>query len=236
MITPTIASFLILFGLQTQTSIFSLSSFPFRYIGRISYSLYLVHWPIIILLKINYGSTLIIQGLAIVLSFFFAYVLHEKIEKKCRLHKIKAERAQSFWPKRKSLVNLGLFSSSIFVILIGIYTSTMTTPIKIDDIQQSTAVNSSFKANIKSDNKNIWTCQTYEKGVLNGESKYKLSMVSPWWEAWLGPWWGLGGTKREEREKEREDGVLVRGGFSCRNSNSGTKIGALHKDWCTAQG
>jgi len=175
MITPTIASFLILFGLQTQTSIFSLSSFPFRYIGRISYSLYLVHWPIIILLKINYGSTLIIQGLAIVLSFFFAYVLHEKIEKKCRLHKIKAERAQSFWPKRKSLVNLGLFSSSIFVILIGIYTSTMTTPIKIDDIQQSTAVNSSFKANIKSDNKNIWTCQTYEKGVLNGESKYKLS-------------------------------------------------------------
>ena len=62
------------------------------------------------------------------------------------------------------------------------------------------------------------------------------ALVSPWWEAWLGPWWGLGGTKREEREKEREDGVLVRGGFSCRNSNSGTKIGALHKDWCTAQG
>ena len=151
MITPTIASFLILFGLQTKSSIFSLSSFPFRYIGRLSYSLYLVHWPIIILLKINYGSTLIIQGLAIVLSFFSAYLLHEKIEKKYRLHKIKAKGAQSFWPKRKSLVNLGLFSSSIVVILIGIYTSTTTTPIKIDDIHQSTAVNSSFKANIKSD-------------------------------------------------------------------------------------
>ena len=81
----------------------------------------------------------------------------------------------------------------------------------------------------------------------------------PWWKHWRGDRWApvgavaLGGSvvaassaepssaepssdlvgrrEKRERKKEREDGVLVRGGFSCRNSNSGTKIGALHKSF-----
>ena len=41
----------------------------------------------------------------------------------------------------------------------------------------------------------------------------------------------VGLREKREREKEREGGVLVRGGFTCRNSSSGTKIGALHKSF-----
>jgi peptidoglycan/LPS O-acetylase OafA/YrhL len=133
MIVPTMASFLILFGLQTRISNFILSGSLFRYIGRISFSLYLVHWPIIILLTINYGSTLFSQSAAILLSFSCAYLLHEKIEKKYRLHKIKNIHGHSFWPKRKSYINLGLFSSSVVAIIIGIYASTTTTPIKSEN-------------------------------------------------------------------------------------------------------
>lgn len=148
MLIPTAASFLIIFGLQTKASNFSLSSLPFRYIGRISYSLYLVHWPIIILLKINYGNTLASQGSALVLSFLCAYLLHEYIEKKCRLRKVITDGGQSFWPKKQSIINIGLLFLPVAATVIGLYTSTSTST-SAKDIDNEKVGYSKLKANTK---------------------------------------------------------------------------------------
>jgi peptidoglycan/LPS O-acetylase OafA/YrhL len=173
MIIPTFSSFLILFGLQTKSSNFSLSSFPFRYVGRISYSLYLVHWPIIILLKMNYGNTLIIQGSAIVLSFMCAYLLHENIEKKCRLHKVMGEEGRSCWPKRKSLINLGLLSSSIVVTCIGFYGATL---IKNENVHQSKAEHSNVEVNTDSN----YITSVHGIDARNISTTYR-KFISPLW-------------------------------------------------------
>ncbi|MBC8126139.1 MAG: acyltransferase, partial [Gloeobacteraceae cyanobacterium ES-bin-144] len=61
------------------------SSAPFRFIGRISYSLYLVHWPLIVFARSWYGElTPTLVSLLVVVSFLLTVMLHYLIEQPLR--------------------------------------------------------------------------------------------------------------------------------------------------------
>ncbi len=87
---PVIATMLLLIGSQSQSLInLILSSKPFRFIGDTSYSLYLVHWPIVcfigLFISLNNPKT---QLLTIVSSMILGYLSWYLIEEKFR-HGIK---------------------------------------------------------------------------------------------------------------------------------------------------
>jgi peptidoglycan/LPS O-acetylase OafA/YrhL len=70
-----------------------LSTNLFVFLGKISYSLYLWHWGIIVLLKYNLRyllsdtSNIIVGGIIVVLTFLLAYLSHIYVENKTRNYK-----------------------------------------------------------------------------------------------------------------------------------------------------
>ena len=52
------------------------------YVGKLSYGLYLVHWPIFVLIRFNVGLKDSWVLLALVLSFAFAILMHHGVENK----------------------------------------------------------------------------------------------------------------------------------------------------------
>lgn len=81
---PVIATMLLLLGAQNNNIVNTvLSSKPFQFIGDISYSLYLVHWPIICFVGLfirltNPATQLLIISASIFLGFFSWYFIEEK--------------------------------------------------------------------------------------------------------------------------------------------------------------
>lgn len=75
------ASLLIAYGQATVTD-HILSTSPLRWVGAISYSLYLWHWPIITFYRINYGFTLSLPATAglVLVSIVFASISYYVIE------------------------------------------------------------------------------------------------------------------------------------------------------------
>ena len=59
-----------------------LSKKPAVYVGKLSYGLYLVHWPIFVLIRFNVGLKDSWVLLALVLSFAFAILMHHGVENK----------------------------------------------------------------------------------------------------------------------------------------------------------
>lgn len=120
MVLPTISVFLVLLGLQTSLSINCLSVPLLRYLGKTSYSLYLVHWPIIVLVKLNFGITLISYLMIIFLSLASAHILHQSIEKRYRLRKVTLVEGKAYWPKRGVYISVSLFIATISSVLVGL--------------------------------------------------------------------------------------------------------------------
>lgn len=71
------------------------------YFGDISYSLYLVHWPLLVLLRRRFGAKDSVAVLALVLSLFASAIIYHQIENPIR---------NMTWPNRKSFALLfGVF-------------------------------------------------------------------------------------------------------------------------------
>lgn len=72
-----------------------LGSVPARYIGKRSYSLYLWHWPVIVLMRWTVGTeTALMQTLAIALSFLLAELSFRFIEQRFTRHKARNRNAR----------------------------------------------------------------------------------------------------------------------------------------------
>lgn len=73
-------------GASSRISRVIFANFPARLIGKISYSLYLVHWPLIVFFAALYGEefTLPIQLSLLGCMFLLGYILHVTVEKPLR--------------------------------------------------------------------------------------------------------------------------------------------------------
>ncbi len=109
---PTAATMLLIYGATNQNSINRiLTTKALRFIGNSSYSIYLVHWPIICFVGLFISlQNPITQGLNIGLSLVFGFLFWYFIEEKFR-HGIK-----SFSIRKKALVPIALVFCSTFLV------------------------------------------------------------------------------------------------------------------------
>jgi peptidoglycan/LPS O-acetylase OafA/YrhL len=87
---PTAGAALIIFAGNSGTSIWSklLASRPLIWVGLVSYSAYLWHWPILAFYRYGYGEPgLAASAIAVALTFFLAWVTYRTIEQPARRSK-----------------------------------------------------------------------------------------------------------------------------------------------------
>lgn len=93
---PTIAASALIIGIRTPLALTCLGNKHLVHIGKISYSLYLVHWPLIIIYRywafrpLNMWEMIILGGL----SFLMAELLYRYVETKFRLPWTQGDRSE----------------------------------------------------------------------------------------------------------------------------------------------
>jgi len=108
---PTVfgAAVLVLFGDQVPVLEVLLSNRLIRFCGDISYSLYLVHWPLFVILQSKYGSEWYVSVSSLVLSFVLASLMYEYFEVPVRL---------LTWDKRRLVFGLSVISIIFPIVLV----------------------------------------------------------------------------------------------------------------------
>lgn len=138
------------------------------FIGEMSYSLYLVHWPIYILCaRYSFGSNLVEKFLLFPISFSFAYILWKHVEKpfqKLRIPNfLSVDRSIFYFIKNKRVVIFGIG----FLIISSLYVVTY-----------PTVSNQLFSSNhsidgLKND-PNLMNYAQYEKQLINSTGSPEL--------------------------------------------------------------
>ena len=82
---PSVAGFLVLIGIRSRVANFFLDRSVPRYVGRLSYSLYLVHWPVIIFVQVKLGTNLAAVALMVAFTILLGIFLHTMVEAPLRL-------------------------------------------------------------------------------------------------------------------------------------------------------
>jgi peptidoglycan/LPS O-acetylase OafA/YrhL len=108
---PTVfgSAVLVLFGDQVPVFKTLLSNRLIRFCGDISYSLYLVHWPLLVILQSKYGSDSSVTVSALVLSFVLAYLMYKFLEVPIRL---------LTWDKRRLVFGLSIILIILPIVLV----------------------------------------------------------------------------------------------------------------------
>ena len=109
---PALAASGFIFGSETPIIKRLFSSKILTWIGQRSYSIYLVHWPLIVLWKMKFGQSFAYADKigVIIVSLILGYVLHIKVEQRYRITSKVDERT-----KRRSLS----FAGGLFSIVIA---------------------------------------------------------------------------------------------------------------------
>lgn len=100
---PTFAAAVLIFSNQTQASLAGavLGNEPLRFVGRISFSWYLWHWPLLVFGRLAFGDTTTALLAAIAVSFLLAIATYYAIEQPVR-------RAPLFASNRRHAYSLGV--------------------------------------------------------------------------------------------------------------------------------
>jgi peptidoglycan/LPS O-acetylase OafA/YrhL len=110
---PTFAAFLLILAGERHNTLVSkaLAHPTAQFIGQISYSLYLVHWPIIQLAVFLIGDlSLFAKWLVVAISIFCAFLLHYLVENPIRYNKgLKSNYQKIFRLTEFALVSMSLF-------------------------------------------------------------------------------------------------------------------------------
>lgn len=139
-------------------------------IGRASYSIYLVHWPIIVYMSLIFGMDLTLKFAAIGLSIVLGFALFHFVEYPFNV------------PPPRFMSFRGWVAPSLTAAAVGVTsafaldpTQRLTLSTGVAPVEQ--AVHSQFERTrtVRADATNkMWTCNTYEDGRRRGENQYKL--------------------------------------------------------------
>lgn len=113
-VAPAACTALFIWGCQTGIEKHSLFDVIARWVGRRSYSIYLIHWPLIVLWKIATDYSLSVGDVILLamLTLVGGAVLYETVEKKFRFH---SGRSKHF----KVNVLVGTFASLLAICFVG---------------------------------------------------------------------------------------------------------------------
>lgn len=120
---------LILFILSSFRLSFPLFSFkPLQYIGSISYSLYLIHWPLLVLSRWFIDTSDFVNSILLVATFFFSilsfHLVEQPIRKSSIAHPFSIFKYFFIIPVSFSLLSITLISNFARYIFIGKYFDT----------------------------------------------------------------------------------------------------------------
>lgn len=117
MMIPCVGAALILLARPSRDPIYwALSSAPFRYLGRLSYSLYLWHWPVLVFAWMAYGTLTTGQTIAcIALSLALSVASLHLVENPIRFRTLKLSRRQLFASSGVAMACLVLLGARIAV-------------------------------------------------------------------------------------------------------------------------
>lgn len=141
-----------------------LSNHAMVYVGAISYALYLVHWPIIVMYRHLSGPLEYVDiCILLVIITCFAWTLYNGVEQPCRYEKHRDENSRSFWKKPVPRTLAALASTSVLA-----FTAPQI-PGRIPDERQTLTnrewrqqeVKQYCKKPIPGFPDNIFTCQSY---------------------------------------------------------------------------
>ena len=84
---PCVGALLVILAGSSPVANFVLANKPMRWLGKISYSIYLVHWPLLVLYRYENGQTLsVVEQLVLFLTILvLAQLLHVTVEQRWRL-------------------------------------------------------------------------------------------------------------------------------------------------------
>jgi peptidoglycan/LPS O-acetylase OafA/YrhL len=118
---PCLGAALIIFSGPSHRLVFLLNKRTIVFVGLISYSLYLIHWPVIVFYKYwKYEAlTLWDQGIILLSSFLIACLMYRFVEQPFR----KAKGLANKWGNRFFVGNAIMLSIVVLVVSHSIYSS-----------------------------------------------------------------------------------------------------------------
>lgn len=174
MLAPTLSSFLILFGSSTKISEKLLVNVITTNIGRASYSIYLVHWPIIVFWTLNAGRFSVIGKLILVFTILIAgFLCYYLIERGFKLPYSLGAPSQTNKAVSKNIVIYGVSVSFVILLLLIKYQNSNVTNL-LPDTELALTPSIELNKHHQSSNKHVWSCNTYEVGRLQGNKDFKL--------------------------------------------------------------
>ena len=142
-------------------------------LGNASYSIYLVHWPIIVFWNIAFGTigpgSLVILFCSTILAGIFCY---KAIERPCQL---KLQPHNPNLGNSRLLYGPALFAMTLVVVAVFIsLENNHTSKGEFVASKEYLSTAKDDKPSIVTSKKSIWSCNTYEQGRLKGNEEYKL--------------------------------------------------------------
>ena len=176
---PTSFFFLLIMSTHSKVGKALFGNSGLVFLGGVSYSLYLVHWPVTVIAKtfLGAGSLAVISVLG--LSLLAGVLLWWAVESRCQSIFLNGDNtnSQGRWARE---TNYGLTIGSLVVVTVALLFTAAEN--EIDTIAATAGLG--FAARVDSEvrmagpvlnpKKEMWRCQTYEKGRQMGNDKYKL--------------------------------------------------------------
>lgn len=154
----TLIGVFLLLGRESSLAVLVYGNAPMQWIGKRSYALYLVHWPLVVLFKYAKGFYLGIKGQAFlfVVSFLCAVAMHELVEKPFR------KRGADVTGMQRAAISLSLGTTVLLLLLVLVIVQKDGFKQRGDWFIQRIVESSSLEMNLRKDAIRYGVCNLHE--------------------------------------------------------------------------